>query len=1105
VTDPTGAGVPDAEITITNTATQQTRLLRSDRTGSYDAEGLPASGIIYDVAVRKTGFEKFVSQGIKLDTGTRILVNAQLRIGATTSAVTVSASALQVQTESGATGGVIGSAQIQELQLNGRNFLSFQMLTPGVNPTDSVQEQGGGGLTTINNSSINGLSIEFSTVMLDGVYNMNTGDMYQINITPSLDSIAEFRVLTTSYSSKYGLSGNGIVEVETKSGTKDFHGSGYEYLRNDAFDARNFFSAQVPTLKQSIFGFSIGGPAMIPHKYNTNRSKTFFFGSEEFRRRHFGVVFQSSLPTAAMRNGDFSNVPGSPGLTLGLDQASQTVLAQEHPGVNCLIDSTHIDPSCFDPNSVLLAQRYWPLPNSSGFLNENIAPVEIVTQHEDLWRVDHRFNEKYSLMARYCREVVQDNSPVSSETVSWTRPAPEPVIGDRILTTSFNNLIRFNMVMSPATTNSMTFAQTDDRPRIHATPDVGLVPGFNAVFPFGYADINKRSPMVTLAGGWTPMGEWQEPTNASDQELFAGDDFTSVRGHHVLQAGMLWIKGIKRQTEPDYVNGWYYFSGAHSGEPVADYLLGLDSNFTQSNYYPEGYMHYWQIEEYIQDDWKATRKLTINMGLRNLYYSPETAEEEIAEFDPGMYNPAAAPQVLPSGQFVFNAQGQPLTASGAVGNPYNGVVYRGRDGISSGYWTTPKFLPQPRFGFAYDLAGNGKTVVRGGGSLGYNRVPLDEIGYLITNPPVVITSTYLNGTMTNPAAGSSTIAPQTMNVEGPPGGLFSAPRIGSWNLTLERQITPNGVLSVGYVGSAARDLRIPTDMNFPVPVQSPSVSDPGCLSPGESPSPAGGFNFDPCLNQFIVSPVYTQRTYPGWGSLIADLGTEGATGNLGTSNYNSLQASFRYKAHGLTLTSAYTYGRALSDFSGEFFYSPSQNPRNAEADYGPVNWDRTHMLNLSYVYDIPLFKGRNDIVAKGLGGWTVSGLTAIESGFPITAGVTGNVGLATRPNCVANAVGPKTFNEWFNTSAFTMPDYGYFGNCGVGVARNPGLDIWNGALYKTFPIGERLKTQFRAEFFNFPNHTNFSGVSTILGTGNFGQVVSAFQPRILEFALRFEF
>ena len=382
--------------------------------------------------------------------------------------------------------------------------------------------------------------------MIDGIYNMNTGDESQININPSMESIAEFRVLTSSYSAKYGLSGNGIVEVETKSGTKDFHGSGYEYFRNDVFDARNFFSKNVPPLKQSIFGFSIGGPVFIPNKYNTSRAKTFFFGSEEFRRRHVGEVFQTAVPTADMRAGNFSNVPGSPGLSLALDQSSQSILANEFPGVNCLVDSTHINTACFDPNSVLEAGRYWPAPNtSSGFLNYNIAPVETITQHEDLWRLDHRFNEKYSLIGRYSREVVQDNSPVGSQTIGWTRPGAEPVIGDRIGTTSFNNMIRFNMQMSPTITNTMTFAQTSDKPRLRTTADAALISGFNAVFPYGYVDLAKRSPVISFSGGWAPMGVSSVPLDASDGELFASDDFVAVKGHHVIQAGMLWIKGVK--------------------------------------------------------------------------------------------------------------------------------------------------------------------------------------------------------------------------------------------------------------------------------------------------------------------------------------------------------------------------------------------------------------------------------------------------------------------------------------------------------------------------------------------------------------------------------
>ena len=507
VSDPSGASIPNAQVEITNTATQEKRTVMTDAGGHYDEEGLQASGTTYKVAVTHAGFKSFQSEGVTLDAGRRLTLNAQLEVGNTSSQITVEAAPLAVQTESGVTGGVVNSTQISQLQLNGRNFLTLQILVPGVNPTDSAQEQGGGGLTTFNHISVNGMGEEFNQVMVDGIYNMNTGDESQLNFNPPLDSIAEFRVLTGSYSSKYGLTGAGISLVETKSGTDQFHGSAYEFFRNDAMDARPFFATSLAPLKQNIFGFSIGGPVWVSGR-NKHKEKTFFFGNEEWRRRHSGYVFRTALPTNAILGGNFGADPTLAGGTLHLDQSSQQLLAQEHPGVNCIVSSTQVNPACFDPNSLAMAKKFWPAPNvSSGFLNYNTTPVDLVSQRDDLWRVDHQFNEKYNLMVRYSREVVQDNSPTASPNIGWTQPGGDPGIGDNILTTSFNNMVRFNMNMTPTIINSVTVGQTSDKPRLHP---VGASPpdGLTINFPYPGADPFKRTPVVAFreAGRrWEPV------------------------------------------------------------------------------------------------------------------------------------------------------------------------------------------------------------------------------------------------------------------------------------------------------------------------------------------------------------------------------------------------------------------------------------------------------------------------------------------------------------------------------------------------------------------------------------------------------------------------
>lgn len=320
----------------------------------------------------------------------------------------------------------------------------------------------------------------------------------------------------------------------------------------------------------------------------------------------------------------------------------------------------------------------------------------------------------------------------------------------------------------------------------------------------------------------------------------------------------------------------------------------------------------------------------------------------------------------------------------------------------------------------------------------------------------------------------------------------------------------NGVFSLAYVGSGARFVPGSWDLNYPVPVAAPSINDPGCLQSGQT-IPSGGFQFDPCLNRGLVSSDYT-RPLQGWSGMNG-LNNSSAE-YTGTSNYNSLQAGFSYRAsHGLTFTAAYTYGHTLTDVAargtdGRNAGAGAQNPRNFKADYGSPGWDRTHIFTSGYVWEVPLLKNRKDALGTAFGNWTFSGLTVIESGFVFAPGIaTGTSGLANRPDCVSGQSfsGAKTVAQWFNTGAFSTPAFGFFGNCGTGLIRGPGENTWNWALFKTFPIKERLNLQFRAEFFNIWNHANFSSVSTGYGGGGFGQVTGALDPRQIEFALILRF
>ena len=1095
VTDSTGAAVSGATVTVTNQGTGVSQVLTTDSSGFYSAEGLSVA--LYTIDISKSGFKENVTKGIQLNPGQRRANNVVLDVGSATTKVTVTANAEQVNTQTSESSGTLSSKQISNLMLNGRNFQTLAIAVPGVSSTAGADALLGGGLFGGTTLIVNGNSQEYTTYTIDGVYDVTPANSSGLQILPIVDGISEFSVLKDNYSARYGFAGSGQIVVETKSGTDTYHGSAWDYLRNNAFDANNYFTTTTQPLHQNIFGYTLGGPLIIPKIYNGNSGtkKTYFFAANQWYVITAGQVLRGAVFPQAMRNGDFSASPTLTG-NLTLDTHSQALLASQGR-TNCILGPKTLNPACFDPVAIALMNAYVPLPNNipGGFLNYLNQGSETTSQLDYQDRVDHYINKKQLLMGRFMYEPVKYGFPYDA----WGG-TPYSTITDSYYTVGLNGLVRLQSTITPNLLNTLGLAESYNDTKINLTKG-GLLPsGVSYTQAFSGAPTLDRIPNIGIARGWSGNGVSSQPINTRNGEDIISDDVSWVKGNHVLQAGAVYMSLMKHQTVFTNPQGSFTFTGVHTGDPAADYLLGLDSDYSQASSQHYGKFHDAQGEAYLQDDWRASPRLTLNLGIRWQYFSADTSSgNHVTGFNPTLYNPAQAPVVNINGSLQTNSLNQPINATGQPANLLNGLAFAGKNGVPSGFFTPVKTNFGPRVGFAYDVFGDGKTSVRGGYGIGYSRIPLEQIYDAFgQNPPYNLSADVLNSLLSNGTAGT-TAAPTPQILSNVP-FYFTPAQIQSYSLTLEQQVKASMVASLAYVGSEGRHLSTfqgGYDFNFPLPVSTPSTSN--CLAPGQGTS--SSYDFDPCINTGKSSPNYT-RPYKGYSTMNNEY-------DEGYSNYNSLQSGLTYRAGLSQFSLAYTYSKALatvgSHLAGQAVSqnTAAQNPRDWHAEYGPPSYDFTNDFAATWVYSIPYFSHGSKPVALALGNWSLAGLALHQSGFAMSPALaTSTRGLATRPNQIAPYRKVGKLSEWFDTSSFAAPNYGFFGNASNGTIRGPGYTSINISLYKTFPITHRLDAQFRAEAFNVANHPNFKSVDTALGSGAYGQVTSAGDPRILEFAMK---
>jgi Carboxypeptidase regulatory-like domain len=1041
VTDASGGVIGKAKVTIVNEGTGLTRTVTADDQGEYTAPSLPTG--YYTVTAEVTGFKTVALSNVQVGVDQRVRIDVKLEVGAMTESVSIQAETPLVQSSSSELGTTVTNEQIEALPLNGRNFVNLTRTIPGVLrgiPGANIDGAGSLAWRASASFSANGQRPRDNNYMLDGVDNNETW-LQTVVIFPSVDALDEFKMQTSTYSAEYGRSLGGVVNLQIKSGTNNLHGSGFEFMRNDAFDANNFFNNKnnraKPDFKQNQFGGTVGGAVF--------RDRTFFFTDYQGHRETQGQTFLSTVPTLAMRNGDFSELT-----RVIYDPTSN------QPFAGNVIPSGRIDQVAKN-----ILQQLYPEPNIAGTRQANgqvinnylINPIKEREDNQFDVKVDHNLSQANRFFTRYSFQKTHRLQPATLPhgDAGATFGAGDGNIKAQSL--AFNdthtlglkwlNEFRFGW-------SSIKFFMTSIDYGTNPANAVGL-PGINLnQATSAMSQITFQNIRNLGANGNQPL-----ITNQNDFQVF--DNVTWINGKHTMKAGGAVTLRSREILNADSITGIFNFNNnmtsncaglpagctvnTNTGFDVASFMLGLVNtktrNLFDANTYTEKRPEYGL---YVQDDYRVTSRLTMNLGLRWDVYVPWVEKDNRqSNFDEQL------------GKFVIASD--------------NAVI----NGVDVGRYlqTYSKKDLGPRFGFAYDLTGNGRTMIRGGFGVFWNFTPGGTSSSKAQNPPF-LQATALNA---NPSAyGVNLLLKDGMPA--PPGVDPNRPAAGNtrsifdinfrdayarqWNINTQKAFFTNYMLEVAYVGSQGRQMILKGDPNQARPVV--GVSDSNVNRPYAQLAPA--------------------------------LRTIGQVQSRGTLDYHALLVKFQRRfANNFSFLNSYTYGKAIdlnSDNDGNVTLTNVYDP---QYNRGPADYDITHTFTSSWIYELPIAKN------KVYGGWQLNGIMLVRGGLPLTVTQTNGVqstGTGNRPNriCDGNISNP-TIDRWFDLSCFVPPTdlTGTYGNAGRGIIRGPGSFNIDASLIKNTKFG-RYTTEFRIEAFNLLNHPQFANPNTTIGNSQAG-IISA--------------
>jgi hypothetical protein len=1049
VVDATGASVGGAVVTLTNTDRAYVeRTVKTNKAGFYTATSLPLGN--YSVAIAMKGFKTAFVTGIVLNASDALKLDQKLAVGSTSETVTVVASQAELNLENGMSEGLVTGTQVRELVLNNRNYEQLLTLQPGVAYGGSSDQLYIGaslpaGTANTVAFSINGSRATANNWTIDGADNVDRGSNLTLLSYPSVDAISEFVTLRGTYEAEYGRSASGQVNVVTRSGTNAIHGGAYEFFRNDIFNANNYFNnlAAVarPELRYNDFGFTLGGPVMIPHLYN-GKDKTFFFYSQEFRRVVNYASTTSYVPTAAEQAGNFGNSAVCQQFAVASGACTAYTTGQ--------IGSGYLSPTALAYVSDIYAKV--PAPNPAAgqdphTLTSNIRNV--FNDAQEFARVDHAMGKRVNLFYRYLHDSLPSTEG-SGLFVGATTPGMPGVQTSSTRAPGTQHMGHATIVARPTILIDLGYAFSSGA--ILSRP-VGSAasansPSIDPTLP--YISTLGMVPAISFAGGNVTGVSSAGIYNDYSRNHNGFGDITKIVRQHTLKFGITYnhyqkMENVTGNSSP-YPEGQFSFSqaatptasqlsllpvGTVAASPFdsefANFMIGNANNgFTQGSAALTANINENLIELYAQDDWRASRRLTLNLGVRYSYFGqPYDINAQLSNFDPAMYLPLHAETISSNGLLctvagqttsitTFTTTGVSITSylancpnvnglnpyqPNTIADPLNGIILASGGAVAGDNlpFTDASTAPSidthgspfglnvghaekhdfaPRVGFAYDVFGNGKTALRGGYGMAYDESAVSIYEQeVFNNPPFLNVNTYTAASLDDPRG--NTILPNAAAVLTPPSlegspVFYQTPYVQQFSLDVQQAITSTLMLDLGYFGDHGTHLQGRIDINEAQPRAYAQTSIGYSQVSGCS-----GFTSQAC-----EAPLNQVRPYLGYTAI-------NSVETIFNSNYNSLQVKVVKKFSGKSMIDAnYTWSRGLTDAQSDYSSAP-QNSYNISQNYGPSAYNRNDILTIDGIWEVPWKRDQQGIVGHIVGGWEMSGIYAVNSGLPLTVTMSG--------------------------------------------------------------------------------------------------------------------